>query len=353
MSVGAATAQSPALDAPAKARAAPQAGRHDAALFSPPLSVPSSPNEGSCEERMPLLELGQAHACQKKTRRGALAAKMFSLPDPLVACVAGWCLAPLNNPSPAPIVERRMAGVDWDFFLMLEGSSGEDGDDAAAARNPNVHRKALLEQLCTLRLVCRSWRDAIGSELVLTLYLNRCSLESKCWWPTAAMGRVTKASQFIKTAPLPNDFASRFTGLQGLTLANLRMKFVPEQLEGLPLTQLNLSGNTLERLPEWFGSLPLRELQLGDPWTGSWADDVSPSRSMLRSLGEWLNAADENALPHTLQHLSLADIKGLTQLPKAVRRMEMLESLDIHCTACSIENDDYLTQFQLRELVLL
>jgi hypothetical protein len=33
--------------------------------------------------------------------------------------------------------------------------------------------------------------------------------------------------------------------------------------------------------------------------------------------------------------------------------MEMLESLDIHCTACSIENDDYLTQFQLRELVLL
>jgi hypothetical protein len=308
---------------------------------------------------MPCLELGEAHARKKKTRGGAAPsgreageASVFALPAPLLASVAGWCLAPLNEPSPAPVVERRIAMVDWDLFLMAEGSGGEDGEEADSARNPNVHRNALLEQLRRMRLVCRSWRDAIGSELVSTLYLNRCTLESKCWWPSSAMGRVTKPSQFIKTAPLPGDFATRFAGLRRLTLANLRMKFVPEQLQGLPLTQLNLSGNTLERLPDWFGSLPLRQLQLGDPWTGSWADG-SPSRRMLHSLGEWLSTADERALPHTLQHLSLADTKGLTQLPKAVRQMKLLESLDIHCTTCSIENDDYLTGFPLRELVLL
>ncbi len=327
-------------------------------MFSPPLSAPSSPDEpGPGCEAMPRLELGPpAHKCKKKDSLreaggwGAVSAEVFALPDPLLAAVAGWCLAALNEPTAAPVVERRTAMVDWDLFLMAEGSGGEDGEEADSARNPNVHRKALLAQLRTLRLVCRSWRDAISSELVLTLYLNRCTLESKCWWPSSAMGRVTKASQFIKTAPLPRDFATRFAGLRRLTLANLRMKFVPEQLQGLPLTQLNLSGNTLERLPHWFGSLPLRELQLGDPWTGSWE---SPSRHMLRSLGEWLNTADERALPHTLRHLSLGDTKGLTQLPKAVRRMELLESLDIHCTTCSIQNDDYLTGFPLRELVLM
>lgn len=351
----------------------------DGLLLSPPLSVPSSPACSSADgtkESMPLLVLPVAHpgdtsspskrlsatgadgvcssSVARRTCDESSAHAAGALPGVLLALVATRCIEPLNEPSVAPVVERRTSGVDWDFFLMLEGSGGEDGEKAQDERNPTVHRKKLLEQLQTLRLVCRAWRDAIvGSDLVVTLYLNRCGFESKCWWPPAAMGHVSKASQFIKTAPLPDDFALRFAGLRRLTLANLRMRFVPEQLRGLAhLEQLNLSGNTLECLPQWFGTLPLLELQLGDPWTGGWADG-SPSRHMLCSLGEWLTNAGECALPHTLRHLSLADIKALDRLPKAVRRMEALESLDIHCTTCSIKDDDYLTQLPLKELVLL
>jgi Leucine-rich repeat (LRR) protein len=133
------------------------------------------------------------------------------------------------------------------------------------------------------------------------------------------------------------------------------MLHVPEPLRSLgQLQQLNLSGNLLENLPAWFGTaFALLELQLGDPWTGGW-NEHSPAHSRLCLLGEWLSSeADENALPHTLHHLALSDIKSLTSLPRSVRHMRQLESLDIHSTECSINGEAYLAVLPLRQLVLL
>ena len=338
-----------------------QLSAKDTMMLSPPSSVPSSPGE-SCIDDIPALDLPAAHSASASPGRKRFSADAESftterdtacpaaasaLHGALLGCIAQRCLGPLNEPSIAPVCERRAAAIDYDWFMSIDGEGGE----VSKTSNPTTHRAALFQQLRALRLVCRAWRDAIGSELVTTLYLNRCSHASKCWWPASAMGHVTRPSEFIKTAPLPADFAARFSGLRRLTLANLRMKHVPEQLAVLQLEQLSLSGNTLAELPQWFGSLPLLELQLGDPWTAGFEE--SAANQVLCLLGEWLTEANEHALPHTLVHLSLADIKALTRLPKAVRRMTNLESLDLHNTPCSIKDAEYLTTLPLKALVLL
>ena len=324
----------------------------DESAQSPPLAAPTEPGR----ESPPALAL-PAPRGSPKTKRvfigdASAPAAAASLPGVLLACVAQACLAPLNAIDAAlPVVSvRRAASIDYDFFLAAEpGAIAEE-----EGRGPDVHRRALLGCLATLRRVCRAWRDAIASgELVRTLYLNRLSHDSKCWWPARTMGHLKRAGEYIRTVPLPRDFGTRFSQLRRLSLANLRMQHLPSQLSAmLQLQELNLSGNTLQSLPPWFGTLRLLELQLGDPWTGGWADE-SPAHEQLCRLGRWLCAADADALPHTLRHLSLADIRALAHLPAAVRHMTNLSSLDLHATSCSIADAEYLTALPLKNVVLL
>eukprot|EP01048_Picozoa_sp_COSAG05_P014595 COSAG05_NODE_1670_length_4305_cov_5.168093_1_plen_814_part_00 len=330
----------------------------------PPLSLPTTHllRNGHSERRLSEC-LRNGHS-ERRLCVQADTPTIGMLPVALISSIASFLIVSASTAAPVlrrvgmgvadfvpaaldTVVDRTSASVDWDFF---------EANGLGGHTRPDGYQRRVLKQVRALRLVCSAWRDAIDYALVDVLLLNRASDTAPCWWPKRAGGRPTRAGEFIRTAPLPPDFGARFCGLRGLSLANLRMLFVPEALQQLTqLTQLNLSGNLLEELPPWFGhAFRLLELQLGDPWTGAWSTD-SPAHSHLCRLGKWLSgAAPEDALPHTLRHLSLSDVKALTCLPKCVRHMRNLESLDLHSTECSIENDVYLAKLPgLKELVLL
>ena len=78
---------------------------------------------------------------------------------------------------------------------------------------------------------------------------------------------------------------------------------LPRNVQGAHGTHGSQGGNLLEGLPVWLGLLPLTELQLGDPHTSGWSAST-PAHAQLRKLGLWLARSPEDALPHSLRHLS-------------------------------------------------
>jgi hypothetical protein len=159
------------------------------------------------------------------------------LPGALLATVARQLIAALrrdeggsSTPVPAVVDRSVTSSVDWDY-------QPERPEEAAMG----VWGRRAIRELCRLRRVARAWRSAIRYSLLDELHLNRQNHASRCWWPPRLMGHLSRASQMIRTAPLPPDFGARFAGLRALTLANLRMRLVPPELRTLSrLEKLNL-----------------------------------------------------------------------------------------------------------------
>ena len=207
------------------------------------------------------------------------------------------------------------------------------------------YRAILLGAVCSLRQVCRHWRDSITYTCIRSLCLGRSWHEIKGPAPAAS---VQLNNVPITPDRLPRCLAAHFSACVSLDLtAVFYLEELPLEIRAMPsLRALSLGvGACFEMLPDWFASLPLTSLSLActipmrtrmrsagaiDLWNNHGqrvSQDETRRKGRHDRFATWLTSSTCR-LPTSLEGLIL-DSFTLTEMPPVIRLLTNLRALTV------------------------